>query len=70
MIENNKYGLGENPPYRLYQAPTEKWGLIDGDGTKLDADFELLPNDNFSCCPWEAVTFDEQEALRHQIKPA
>lgn len=55
--------MGEKPPYRLYQAPTGKWGLIAGDGTKLDADFERLPNDTFSCCPWEVVTFDEQEGF-------
>lgn len=63
MDKNNKYGLGENPPYQLYQAPTGKWGLIAGDDTKLDADFERLPNDTFSCCPWEVVTFDEQEGF-------
>lgn len=63
MDKNNKYGLGEKPPYQLYQAPKGKWGLIAGDGTKLDADFERLPNDTFSCCPWEVVTFNDQEGF-------
>ncbi len=55
--------MGENPPYQLYKAPTGTWGLIAGDGTKLDAVFERLSDDTFSSCPWELVTFDEQEGL-------
>ncbi|MDE6560938.1 MAG: hypothetical protein K2K75_06140 [Muribaculaceae bacterium] len=60
---DSKYGFGENPPYSLYQNEDGKWGLVDGIGNRLPADFERLDEHRFSCVPWEVVTFDEQEGF-------
>lgn len=66
MDENSKYGLGANPPYSLYQAENGKWGLVEGNGRKLEADFMRLSDETFSCCFWEVVTFSEQEGFEVQ----
>lgn len=64
MKDDNKYGLGKNPPYSLYQAEDGKWGLIDKDGRRLDAVFNRPDDKNlFSCVPWEVVEFDEKEGF-------
>lgn len=64
MKDDNKYGLGKNPPYSLYQAEDGKWGLIDKDGRRLEAVFNRPDDKNlFSCVPWEVVEFDEQEGF-------
>lgn len=63
LINENPYGMGENPPYTLYQADNGKWGLIDGAGKHLDAIFDRLDGDRFSQAPWEVVTFDPQEGF-------
>lgn len=60
---DNRYGFEENPPYSLYQAENDKWGLIDGSGNKLEAAFTRLDETRFSCVPWEVVTFDEKEGF-------
>lgn len=62
----NKYGFGENPPYFLYQNEDGKWGLVDGSGNRLPADFERLDEHRFSCVPWEIVTFNETEGYELQ----
>ena len=62
----NKYGCGKHPPYSLYQEQNCKWGLIDGYGNKLQADFKRLDEHSFSCVPWEIVTFDEGEGVQLQ----
>ncbi len=62
----SKYGFGKNPPYSLYQAPDGKWGLIDGSGQKLAADFKRGNGNCFSCVPWEVVCFDPQEGFELQ----
>lgn len=62
-MKDNPYGMGENPPYSLYQANDGKWGLIDGAGKHLDAIFDRFDNDTFSQAPWEVVTFDPQEGF-------
>lgn len=61
--ELNPYGFGMKPPYSLYQAENGKWGLIDGRGNKLPAEFKRGDNDCFSRVPWEVVTFDPQEGF-------
>lgn len=68
MVDNaqSKYGFGKNPPYSLYQAPDGKWGLIDGFGQKLEADFKRRNGNCFSCVPWEVVCFDPQEGFELQ----
>lgn len=62
MIDT-KYGVGKNPPYSLYQAENGKWGLIDGSGNKLSAEFNRDDKECFSRVPWEVVTFDPQEGF-------
>lgn len=62
MIDT-KYGLGNNPPYSLYQGDNGKWGLIDGSGNKLEAAFTRAEKDCFSSSPWEIVTFSPQEGF-------
>lgn len=64
--EQSKYGFGENPPYALYEAPDGKWGLIDGSGQKLQADFKRGNGNYFYCVPWEVVCFDTQEGFELQ----
>lgn len=64
--ELSPYGFGENPPYSLYQAENGKWGLIDGSGNKLAAEFKRGDNDCFSRVPWEVVTFNPQEGFELQ----
>lgn len=59
----DKYGNGVNPPYSLYQAPDGKWGLIDGSGKKLEAAFQRIDDNSFSCVPGEVVSFDPQEGF-------
>lgn len=61
--EVSPYGFGENPPYSLYQAENDKWGLIDGSGNKLPAEFKRGDKDCFSREPWEVVTFNPQEGF-------
>lgn len=61
--QENIYGAGENPPYSLYQAENGKWGLIDGSGMKLPAEFTRGQNDCFSRVPWEVVEFDEKDGF-------
>lgn len=60
---DTRYGLGENPPYSLYQSDNGMWGLIDGSGIKLEAVFKRGEKDCFSRVPWEIVTFNEQEGF-------
>lgn len=62
----NKYGFGENPPYSLYKNEDGKWGLVDGTGNRLPADFDRLDEYNFSSVPWEIVTFNEKEGFEVQ----
>lgn len=64
--EHSPYGYGENPPYSLYQGDNGKWGLIDGSGKKLEAEFQRDNNDNFSRVPWEVVTFNPDEGFELQ----
>ena len=61
---DTKYGFGKNPPYSLYQTDNDKWGLIDGSGTKLEPAFKRGKNDCFSRVPWKVVTFDPQEGFK------
>ena len=61
--EHRAYGFGENPPYSLYQAEGGKWGLIDGSGNRLPAEFKRGDNDCFSRVPWEVVTFNPEEGF-------
>lgn len=62
----NKYGFGENPPYSLYKNEDGKWGLVDGTGNRLPAEFDKIDENQFSCAPWETVTFDEKEGFELQ----
>ena len=62
MNDLNKYG-NENPPYSLYQNEDGLWGLIDGSGNKLPAEFKRGEKNCFSCVPWEVVQFDENEGF-------
>ena len=62
-IKDSKYGFGENPPYSLYQNEDGKWGLVDGNGNILPADFDRIDEYRFSCAFWEVVTFDENEGF-------
>lgn len=59
----NPYGNGENPPYSLYQSDNGRWGLIDGSGNKLKADFKRVEKNSFSRVPWEVVIFNPQEGF-------
>ena len=63
---DSKYGFGKNPPYSLYQNVDGKWGLVDGSGKRLPADFERIDEHSFSCVPWEVVIFDEKEGFELQ----
>ena len=63
---DSKYGFGKNPPYSLYQNEDGRWGLVDGSGNRLRADFERLDEYRFSCVPWEVVTFDEKDGFELQ----
>lgn len=61
----SKYG-NNHPPYSLYQDETGKWGLVDGLGNKLPADFKKLDDNVYSCVFNEVVAFDEQEGFELQ----
>lgn len=60
---SSPYGTGDNPPYSLYQAENGKWGLVNGNGKRLDAIFDRVDEHRFSSAPWEVVTFDPQEGM-------
>lgn len=62
MSDFIKFG-NNNPPYSLYQNEEGLWGLIDGSGNKLPAEFNRGEKNCFSCVPWEVVTFNEQEGF-------
>lgn len=64
--DQNPYGFSKNPPYSLYQAENGKWGLIDGSGNKLAAEFKRGDKDCFSRVPWEIVTFNPEEGFELQ----
>lgn len=64
--ELSPYGYGENPPYTLYQAENGKWGLIDGSGEKLPAEFKRGDNDCFARVPWEVVVFNPKKGFELQ----
>ena len=59
----SEYGLGQNPPYSLYMNDSGKWGLVDGNGKRLLAVFDMIDENMFSSVPWEVVTFDEKEGF-------
>ena len=62
----SEYGLGQNPPYSLYMNDSGKWGLVDGNGKRLPAVFDMIDENMFSSVPWEVVTFDEKEGFTLQ----
>ncbi len=59
---NEVYENG-NPPYELYQGEDGLWGLVDCKGNKLKAVFKRGENNQFSCSPWEVVSFNPNEGF-------
>ena len=59
----SEYGLGQTPPYSLYESESGKWGLFDGNGKRLPSVFDKIDENRFSSVPWEIVAFNEKEGF-------